>query len=141
MLSKKLVENMATKPRPQFFLNPYVQISVSIVLSAAAQLLMKRGADDSIDQAWLGFAGLRSTWVWLGIVAMVGSLLSWLYALRFIPLNIAFNLAGFVHVLVPIGCWLFLAERIGPLRWCGISLVVVGVLVIAGPLMKVENRL
>ncbi|MDP9290850.1 MAG: hypothetical protein M3O82_00640 [Verrucomicrobiota bacterium] len=140
MLSEKLAEKTAVKPRTQFLLNPYVQISVSIVLSAAAQLLMKRGAD-SIDQAWLGFAGLRSMWVWLGILAMVGSLLSWLYALRFIPLNIAFNLAGFVHVLVPVGCWLFLAETISPLRWCGISLVVVGVLVIARPLMKVENRL
>lgn len=129
------------KPQPHFLLNPYVQISMSILLSAAAQLLMKRGADDSIDQAWLGFAGLRSIWVWLGIFAMIGSLLSWLYALRFIPLNMAFNLAGFIHVLVPLGCWIFLAESISPVRWCGILLVVAGVLVTARPLMRVENRL
>jgi drug/metabolite transporter (DMT)-like permease len=72
---------------------------------------------------------------------MVTSLFSWLYGLRFVPLNIAFNLAGLVQVLVPLAAWLLLGERIGPTRACGILLVCTGVFIVARPLMRVEEKL
>jgi drug/metabolite transporter (DMT)-like permease len=43
--------------------------------------------------------------------------------------------------MVPLACWLFLGERIGPIRACGILLVCVGVFVVARPLMRVEEKL
>jgi len=129
------------KPRKGWFFNPYTQILLSIMLSTAAQLCLKKGADKSVSEIWLGVEGLRSGWVWLGIGAMVTSLFSWLYGLRFVPLNVAFNLAGLVQVLVPLACWLLLGERIGPTRWCGILLVCAGVFVVARPLMRVEEKL
>ncbi len=132
---------VAAPPPPSFFLNPYVQVVVSVVLSAAAQLLLKRGADDSVHQTVLGFSGLFSGWVWLGIFALIGSLVSWLHALRFIPLNIAYNLTGLTHVIVPLSCWILLGEKISPLRWLGILLVIAGVVVTARPLMRVEKKL
>ena len=98
-------------------------------------------ADKSVSEICLGFEGLRSGWVWLGIAGMVTSLFSWLYSLRFVPLNIAFNLAGLIQVLVPVASWFFLGERIGPLRACGILLVCTGVFVVARPLMHVEEKL
>ena len=128
-------------PRKGWFFKPYVQIVISIMLSAAAQVLLKKGADKSVSEIWLGVNGLRSGWVWLGILAMVTSLFSWLYGLRFVPLNIAFNLGGTVLVLVPLASWLFLGERIGPTRACGIVLVCAGVFVVARPLMQVEKKL
>jgi len=129
------------KPRPGLYFNPYFQIFVSIVLSAAAQVFMKLGADSSIKEIWLGIEGLRSGWMWLGIGCMLGSLYFWLYSLRFVALNIAFNLAGLIHVLVPLACWIFLGEHIGPKRAAGILLVLIGVLVVARPLMQVEEKL
>lgn len=130
----------APRARPWFF-NPYVQIALSIVLSAASQIFMKRGADETVHEAVLGFAGLHSGWVWLGIVTMIVSLVSWLHALRFVPLNIAYNLTGAGYALVPLSSWIFLGEHISLLRWAGILLVVAGVVVIARPLMKIEDRL
>ncbi len=127
--------------RAHWFVNPYVQISISIVLSAASQLFMKRGADETVHDAVLGFTGLKSGWVWLGILAMIASLVSWLYALRSVPLNIAYNLTGAGYALVPLASWIFFRENIPPLRWGGILLVIVGVVVIAKPLMKIEDRL
>lgn len=118
-----------------------MQVAVSILLSATAQLLLKRGADESVHGATLGFAGLGSAWVWLGILAHIGSLTSWLYALRFIALNVAYNLTGLIQVLVPLSCWLLLGEKINPLRWLGITLVVLGVIVTARPLVRVEQKL
>lgn len=120
-------------------LNPYFTIAISVVLDAAAQVLLKIGADHSITPGSFGLAGLHSGWVWLGIIALVSSLGSWLYSLRFVPLNIAANLTACVHVLVPLACWFLLGEKISFVRWAGIALVIIGVLLVARPLMKAEQ--
>jgi len=124
------------------FLNRYVQMLLSILLSAAAQVFLKKGADESVHATTefvLGFSGLHSIWIWAGIGCLIGSLFSWLYALRFMPLVIAFNLAGLTHVLVPLICWGYLGEKINALRWLGISMVFIGVLIVAKPLIKMEE--
>jgi undecaprenyl phosphate-alpha-L-ara4N flippase subunit ArnE len=131
----------AAKPRKGWFFNPYTQIGVAVVMEAATEIFLKLGAHQSVSQIWLGFEGLRSGWVWLGIIAMVTSLFSWLYSLKYVPLNVAFNLTGMVQVLVPIASWLILGERIGMTRICGIVLVCIGVYIVARPLMKVEEKL
>ena len=128
------------KPRTGWFFNPYIQLLISIVLAAAAQIFMKLGSS-GISEMWLGFEGLRSGWMWLGFGALVASLFFWLYGLRYVPLIIAFNLAGLVQVLVPVGSWLFLGEKIGLMRGSGILLVCAGVFVVARPLMQVEEKL
>ena len=128
-------------PQPGF-VSPYFTIAMSVVLDASAQMFLKIGATHSIAQgSWFGVTGLESGWVWLGILSMVTSLGSWLYSLRFVPLNIAANLVGIVHVIVPLSCWFFLGERISAGRWLGIALVIAGVFTIARPLMKVEEKI
>lgn len=125
-----------------WFLNPFFQIALSIAFSAASQLFLKIGADQVVGgDAALGFSGLRSGWVWLGILSMITSLGSWLYSLRFVPLNVASSLTGCIHVLVALSSWYFLGEKINGGRWLGIFLVVTGVFVIATPLMKMEERI
>jgi drug/metabolite transporter (DMT)-like permease len=126
--------------RPLF--NPYATIAISVVLDASAQVLLKIGADHSIATgSVVGVAGLMSGWVWLGIIAMVTSFGSWIYSLKFVPLSIASNLTGSVHVLVPLICWSLLGEHISPLRWMGIIMVITGVFIIARPLMNMEKKL
>ena len=61
--------------------------------------------------------------------------------LRFVPLNIAFNLSNIVHVFVPLSSWLVLGENISEKRWLGIALVLCGIFVIAKPLVKIEEKL
>ena len=117
-----------------------VQLAASIVLFAASQLLLKRGAGETASGAF-NFAALGSAWVWLGIAAQIASLVAWLAALRTVPLSVAYNLSGATHVLIPLGCWGWLGESIPPLRWVGIVLVVAGVVVSAQPAAAVEERL
>ena len=133
-------DETSRKP-PHWFKGAYLQLWLSILLSAVAQVLLKLAADQSVHGLWSGIAGLRSGWMWLGILAMVTSLVSWLHALRSIPLIVAFNLAGFVHVLVPLACWIFLGEAVNGLRWLGIGMVFAGVLVIARPAAEAEELL
>jgi drug/metabolite transporter (DMT)-like permease len=131
---------LAAKPAAAFA-HPILQLALSIVLSAAAQVLLKLGAPPRGEEGWLGLGGLASAWTWLGIVALIGSLISWLYALRFVALSVAFTLAGAVHALVPLGSWLFLGELIPVSRWLGILLVIAGVLISAKPATAVEEKL
>jgi drug/metabolite transporter (DMT)-like permease len=132
----------ATAPAPRtWFLNPYAQILVSVLCMAASQLLLKKGAPDSATASLLGFTALGSGWTWLGILAQIGSLLAWLYALRFVQLSIAYNLTGLLHVIVPLSCWIFLGEKIVAQRWFGIALVLAGIFVTAQSAAKIEQEI
>ena len=125
--------------------NPYFQILLSALSLTAAELFLKRGASESADLAaawsWTGVNGLQSGIVWWGILLMVLSFLSWLYALKHVPLSIAYPLSNVVHVLVPLSAWLFLDEAITNLRWCGVGLVVLGLVIVAQPLSGLEEKL
>ena len=90
---------------------------------------------------WTGVSGLASLSVWFGILLIAISFVSWLYVLRFIPLSIAFPISQFVHVLIPLGSWLFLDEIISPRRWAGIALVAIGIFTVAKPVARLEEKL
>jgi drug/metabolite transporter (DMT)-like permease len=133
-------ESIPAKKSP-WYLNPYLHVGLTVVLSALAQLLFMVGSDHTPDGSLLGFASLKSGVIWLGISCMIGSLVAWLQALRSLPLIIAFNLAAATQVVVPLGSWLFLGEEISILRWIGVLVVTLGVIIIAKPLAKLEERL
>jgi len=132
------------KPAPGLFWNPYLQIFFTVLLTAAAQVLLKVGAEHSAGNdsvwSWLGVAELGTGMTWLGILAFVASFGGWLYALRFLPLGLAFALTNGVHVFVPIGSWLFLGEHISLLRGSGICVIIAGILLLAQSVAKAEER-
>ena len=133
-----------TKTRSGFW-NPWFQLALSVLCVFVSELLLKRGASDVAEPdsalSWTGINGLGSALVWWAILLIIASFLTWLYVLKYIPLTIAYPLSRVVDVLVPLGCWIFLAETISPLRWCGIALVVIGLAVIAKPTAQLEERL
>jgi drug/metabolite transporter (DMT)-like permease len=130
---------------PNFFFNPWFQIAFSTFAVATAELFLKRGAmhapalHASIN--WTGVSGLVSPLVWVGMFLIAISFVSWLYVLRFIPLSIAFPISQFVHVLIPLGSWIFLDEIVSPSRWIGIALVVIGIFTVAKPVARLEEKL
>ncbi len=133
------------RDRRSGFANPWLQLALSVGCVFVSELLLKRGASDTanLGQAWswTGVTGLASPLVWLGIIFVIISFISWLYVLRYIPLTIAFPLSRVVDILVPLGCWFFLGEAISTRRWCGIALVVIGLAVTAKPVARLEERL
>ena len=132
------------KPAPGLFWNPYLQIFFTVLLTAAAQILLKVGAEHSAGNdsvwSWLGLAELGTGMTWLGILAFVASFGGWLYALRFLPLGLAFALTNGVHIFVPLGSWFFLHEKIGPLRATGIVVILAGILLLAQSVAQAEER-
>lgn len=131
--------------RPAGFLNPWFQLMLSQCCTLVGDLCMKRGAMTtthlSPDWAWTGVTGLASPLVWLGIVFLILSFITWLYVLKHLPLSVAFPVSQVIHIMVPLGSWLVLGEWISPLRWCGIALVLAGLAVVAKPVAKLEERL
>jgi drug/metabolite transporter (DMT)-like permease len=119
-----------------WFLKPQTQVFLSVLLVVVSQVCLKLGADSAVSRSWIDLSQLRSAWVWAGIVTMIASLLSWLHALRSIQLNIAYNLSGMLHVLVPLSSWLVLGETITIRQWLGIGLVFIGVMITSGPAEK-----
>ena len=128
-------------PELAWYLNPYLHIGLTVMLSAAAQILFKAGSDTAPGGTLLGFSSLGSPAVWLGIGCMIASLFVWLHALRFVPLIIAFSLAAATQVVVAIGSWFFLGEQISLVRWAGILIVTFGITIIARPLARLDERL
>ena len=51
------------------FLHPYLQLSISIVLTASAQIFFKIGVDSRLGTPWYGFP--VSLWIWTGISAIL----------------------------------------------------------------------
>lgn len=129
----------------RLFGNPWLQIALNALIVTASELFLKLGARAtahlSHSFSWTGVTGLASLWTWLGIVFVILSLMSWLYVLRQIPLSVAFPLSNVVHVLVPLTSWIFLNELISPRRWLGIAFVLIGLVIVAKPFARIEEKL
>ena len=128
-----------------WLLNPYVQVGLAALSVTISELFLKKGASTMAGSntvlASMGIAALGSIWTWLGIICYIASFISWIYVLRFIPLGIAFAIVNAAHVLVPIGCWLFLQETISPKRWLGISLVLFGLALLIQQVVAADRRM
>ena len=129
----------------ELLLNPWFQLVLSVLFVTTSEVFLKRGAVEAPrlreEVNWTGVSGLASPDVWYGILFVIASFISWLYVLRFIPLTIAFPLSNFVHVLIPLASWVFLNEHISVQRWGGIVLVLLGVLIVAKPVARMEEKL
>lgn len=129
----------------KILLNPWVQLAFSVLCVTASEVFLKRGAVEAPKLGWrlnwTGVSGLASFDVWIGILFVIASFISWLYVLRFLPLTIAFPVSNFAHVLVPLSSWVFLDETISILRWSGIGLVLIGIFVVAKPVARMEEKL
>ena len=136
---------MATQSRPTGYANPWLNLALSTACVAIYELLLKRGAVETAHLSerwgWTGLSGLASIYVWVAMVFVIVSLITWLHVLRYIPLSIAFPISQAVHVLVPLGSWIVLGENIIGLRWAGIALVSLGLAVVAKPVARFEEEL
>lgn len=125
--------------------NPWLQVAISTVAVAISELFQKRGAVSTVhlsqQWAWTGLTTLASPLVWIGMLFTILSFVTWLYAIKHLPLSVAFPASQAVHVLIPISSWLILGEHISALRWAGIALVLCGLILVARPAAELEEKL
>jgi drug/metabolite transporter (DMT)-like permease len=131
-------------PFSRWLHNPWLLLIFEVLFVTASETLLKVGASETTrirGWEWTGLTSLGSVWIWCAIVLVILSFLCWVNVLKHIPLSVAFPLSNVVHVLVPLSCWIFLAERISPRRWCGIAILIVGLAIVGKPVAKIEEKL
>ncbi len=122
-------------------LHPYLHLALTVVLITVSEIFLKLGADQTAHaHDWLGTASLTTHHVWIGAALLAASSITWIIALRAMPLYLAFTLCSVIHVTIPLCSWLILGDNINALRWLGIALVLAGIWVIARPASQIEER-
>jgi drug/metabolite transporter (DMT)-like permease len=117
-----------------------------VTFVTAADILLKLGANAaSADNSHgilstLGLTAMISPYTLAGIVFHIAGLAAWLYALRHLPLTLAFCFTALEQATIALGAWLWLGEHISRLRWVGIGTIMIGVLLLVPSIVKSEQR-
>lgn len=106
-------------------------VSTCVVLIGAGQLLFKSAANQwRVERGiWVALGSLLSVPFVTALIVYGFATLLWVYALRTVPLGIAFPLYALTFVLVPVLAYAFLGE---PLTWrtlVGAAIIILGVTV------------
>lgn len=109
-----------------------VLLIASVVLASLAQILLKHGMTRAAHRAghvWL--RPLREPLVIAGMSAQVLLTCFWLVVLSHIDVSLAFPVLSLSYVAVVAYSGLYMGDTVGPRRWCGVLLIVLGVGVLA----------
>lgn len=102
-------------------------ISLSIVLVATGQLVLKKGLSMSGPVSLYSMASILSQpLVFLGVMLFASSSLTWIIALSLSDLSFAYPLFGISYALVAFLSWFFFHDSFSTLRITGIITLVVG---------------
>ncbi len=119
-------------------------VSLLLVLGAvgtatAGQLLLKSGMTTvgrlgaSILQQPLQTALTVASvpTIWLGLACYALGAVLWMVVLSRLDLSFAYPLLALSYILIPLLSYLILGENIPPLRWVGIAVIFIGVIIVA----------
>jgi multidrug transporter EmrE-like cation transporter len=99
----------------------------SVILNAFAQITIK-----SLSGLEMSFGTLIRSWqLYATGVLYATSILAWFFALRTLPLNIAYPLQAFGYVIVTLLAWLVFQESTSALQVLALVIIVVGVLLLS----------
>lgn len=114
-----------------------VYIIIAIVLSVISQLLTKAGLNalGNLDLSH-GFTSFYlkiflSPWVILGVVAYTIAGFFWLYSLTKVDLSFAYPFLALSYVLILLFSRVFFYESVSPLRWAGVLVICLGVILVS----------
>ena len=92
-------------------------VVASTMVEAFGQTFLKKSALD---------AARRHHWILLGVAVLIVEVLLYSGALRFLAVSTAFPITSLSFVMVTLlSAWL-LGERVTPLRWAGVGLILIG---------------
>ncbi|HUO08077.1 MAG TPA: SMR family transporter [Phycisphaerae bacterium] len=118
-----------------------VLLILNMLCVTAAEIFLTMGAKETAHVAIFGVAAMQSMMTVVGIGFHIAGFVCWVMALRTVPLGLAYNFTCANQVLVPISAWLFLHERVSVQKWFGVSLVVVGIVLLVPLIVETEVQL
>lgn len=114
----------------------YLIMATSIILAIAGQLLMKKGMMSfgtfPVSQMLVNIIPMfLNPWVFIGFVCFGLSSLFWLVVLSRMELSLVYPMVSVAYVVVAIFSWYFFKENLTVVRWAGIGLIILGVILIS----------
>ncbi len=115
-----------------------ILILIPTITGVAGQLLLKVGMSQlgalEISVAALPSLIMRiimSPYIIVGLTIYFGGVFFWLLALNRADLSYVYPFASLSYVLITLASWLLLHEAVPPLRWIGLVVICVGVMLVA----------
>jgi len=105
----------------------FTYIFLAVILGTAAQLFLKAGTNAT--PVGLGLA--LEPRILAGIVCYAVSLVAWILALAKTPVSVAYPIVSLGFALNALLAWWLLGEALTPLRMLGITVIIVGVFLVA----------
>ncbi|MBU2101934.1 MAG: EamA family transporter [Candidatus Omnitrophota bacterium] len=117
----------------------FLLLILTDVLETSLQFCFKKSAvsaqgvtiTSSGDLAAFIATVIVSPFLWLALTLVLVTFLVWSYVLTKIDLSVATPVASFSYIGVPLVSMVFLHEVISPVRWAGIVLILVGVVLVS----------
>lgn len=113
-------------------------ILLSVTLAAVAQLTLKHGVNQVVEESGalrLGGDSLRSVattaWVWVGLALFGLSAVVWLAVLSRTTLSFAYPFASLTYVLILLADRFVLDQPIPGLRYAGVACIILGIVLVA----------
>ena len=114
-----------------------ILILIPTVTGVAGQLLLKVGMSQlgalEISVAAIPSLIARiilSPYIIVGLAIYFGGVFFWLLALNRADLSYVYPFASLSYVLITLASWLLLHEAVPPLRWIGLVVICIGVMVV-----------
>jgi drug/metabolite transporter (DMT)-like permease len=92
-------------------------VVVSTIVEGFGQTFLKKSALD---------AARRHHWILLGVAVLIVEVFLYSGALRFLAVSTAFPITSLSFVVVTLLSRWLLGERVTPLRWVGVGLILIG---------------
>ncbi len=115
-----------------------VLILIPTITGVAGQLLLKVGMSQlgALELSMAALPGLvtrivLSPYIIIGLAIYFGGVFFWLLALNRADLSYVYPFASLSYVLITVASWLLLHEAVPPLRWAGLLVICVGVMLVA----------
>jgi drug/metabolite transporter (DMT)-like permease len=114
----------------------YLIMATSIGLAIAGQLLMKRGmmafGTFPVSQMLVNIIPMfLNPWVFIGFVCFGLSSIFWLVVLSRMELSLVYPMVSVAYVIVALFSWYFFKENLTLIRWAGILVIILGVILIS----------
>lgn len=123
----------------------FALVGLSITAGVVGQTLLKLGVNHAsatavADGGPAGLIGMIATepLVLMGLACYVLAALTWIAALTRLDLSVAYPFLALNFVLVALSSWLILGETVPLLRWLGILVICVGILLVARSAARVR---
>ena len=113
-------------------------LMLGVLLNAAAQLLLKAGANRVGEFAFtldnvlpVGARLATSAPILAGLGCYVVSVVVWILALSRVPVSVAYPMLSVGYVLNAVAAWMLFGESLGAQKLVGIAFIVAGVFLVA----------